>query len=427
MDSPSQLPLWRRYVVAVLATGIAATVRMLFDPLLGSQLPLLIFIFPVVASAWWGGVGPGLLAVGLGAITGTWLFMEPRYEFKFALLFSDLRPIVFVIASTAFTWMCSTVRMVLRREAAASQAALAQREELRREAQARAEAAAALKEFETDLQTVFQLAAVGIARGDCSDGSIVQVNQKFCDLLGYPEAELIGKTFREITHPDDREADYVAFQRVVRGEKDEFSQEKRYLRKDGSVAWGYVNARIVRGPNGEARDSFAIVVDITERKHAEKVLADRESQLRQIGDNLPQGFLYQITASPDHPRRFIYFSAGLERITGVPIAEALADARPSVDVRYSTTTRSPVLAVDDPGYAIRTRLVFPAHDDPADGPGERYAYNVVAGSGQRGFDQIVFVVDDVGDTEALAGGLLERLRALAPVLVATVPAHGRDS
>ncbi|GAA1889920.1 hypothetical protein GCM10009736_67660 [Actinomadura bangladeshensis] len=120
---------------------------------------------------------------------------------------------------------------------------------------------------------------------------------------------------------------------------------------------------------------------------------------------------------------------GFEELMYAPLrlAEALADALPSVDVRYSTTTRSPVLAVDDPGYAIRTRLVFPSHDDPADGPGERYAYNVVAGSGQRGFDQIVFVVDDIGDTEALAGGLLERLRALAPVLVATVPAYGRDS
>ncbi|MEU5992678.1 phosphoribosyltransferase family protein [Spirillospora sp. NPDC047418] len=120
---------------------------------------------------------------------------------------------------------------------------------------------------------------------------------------------------------------------------------------------------------------------------------------------------------------------GFEELMYTPLrlAEALADALPSVDVRYSTTTRSPVLAVDDPGYAIRTRLVFPSHDEPADGPGERYAYNVVAGSGQRGFDQIIFVVDDAGDTEALAGGLLERLRALAPVLLAVVPAHGRDS
>ncbi|QKW34992.1 phosphoribosyltransferase domain-containing protein [Actinomadura sp. NAK00032] len=120
---------------------------------------------------------------------------------------------------------------------------------------------------------------------------------------------------------------------------------------------------------------------------------------------------------------------GFEELMYAPLrlAEALADTLPDVDVRYSTTTRSPVLAVDDPGYAIRTRLMFSSHDDPADGPGERYAYNVAPGAGERGFDQIVFVVDDIGDTDALAGGLLERLRALAPVLVATVPAHRRDT
>ncbi|SPT63018.1 phosphoribosyltransferase family protein [Actinomadura madurae] len=116
---------------------------------------------------------------------------------------------------------------------------------------------------------------------------------------------------------------------------------------------------------------------------------------------------------------------GFEELMYAPLrlAEALADALPDVDVRYSTTTRSPVVPVDDAGYAIRTRLAFPAHDDPADGPGERYAYNVTPGTGQSGFDRIVFMVDDVGDTPALAEGLLERLRALAPVLVVNVPSY----
>ncbi|MFF4468193.1 phosphoribosyltransferase [Streptomyces sp. NPDC001599] len=93
-----------------------------------------------------------------------------------------------------------------------------------------------------------------------------------------------------------------------------------------------------------------------------------------------------------------------------------------VDVRYSTTTRSPVLAVDDPGYAIRTRLVFPAHDDPADGPGERYAYNVAGG----GFDTVVAVVDSAADTPALHApdGLPARLAAHVPhVLLAVVPSY----
>ncbi|MFJ5550575.1 phosphoribosyltransferase [Streptomyces sp. NPDC093225] len=95
---------------------------------------------------------------------------------------------------------------------------------------------------------------------------------------------------------------------------------------------------------------------------------------------------------------------------------------PTVQVRYSTTTRSPVLAVDDPGYAIRTRLVFPAHDHPADGPGDRYAYNVAG----AGFDTVVAVVDSAGDTPELHApdGLLACLAAQAGrVLLAVVPAY----
>lgn len=81
------------------------------------------------------------------------------------------------------------------------------------------------------------------------------------------------------------------------------------------------------------------------------------------------------------------------------LAQALeAHTGDGVQAYFSTTTRSPVLAVDDPGYAIRSRLVFPAHDDPTDGGSpERYAYNVAGG----GFDAVLCVVDSAGDTPAL--------------------------
>ncbi|MFD9204808.1 phosphoribosyltransferase [Streptomyces sioyaensis] len=96
-------------------------------------------------------------------------------------------------------------------------------------------------------------------------------------------------------------------------------------------------------------------------------------------------------------------------------------------VFFSTTTRSPVLAVDDPGYAIRTRLSFPAHDGPADGPGERYAYNVAPGSApERRFDAIVAVVDAPGDRPELhaADGLLHRLAAHTDrLLLAVLPSY----
>ncbi|MFD8795016.1 phosphoribosyltransferase [Streptomyces vinaceus] len=115
---------------------------------------------------------------------------------------------------------------------------------------------------------------------------------------------------------------------------------------------------------------------------------------------------------------------GNEELMYAPLrlARALEESGAAAEVRFSTTTRSPVLAVDDPGYAIRSRLVFPAHDAPADGPGDRYAYNVAG----AGFDTVVAVVDSHGDTAALHApdGLLARLAPHAGrVLLALVPSY----
>ncbi|MFF3176954.1 phosphoribosyltransferase [Streptomyces sp. NPDC057900] len=126
-------------------------------------------------------------------------------------------------------------------------------------------------------------------------------------------------------------------------------------------------------------------------------------------------------ALDDTARRVLVL--GFEELMYAPLrlGTALED-RLDAEIRYSTTTRSPVLAVDDPGYAIRTRLVFPAHDDPADGPGARYAYNVAG----AGFDAVVAVVDSTADTAGLHApdGLLARLAPhTAQVLLAVVPSY----
>ncbi|MER5755100.1 phosphoribosyltransferase [Streptomyces sp. NPDC002088] len=130
-------------------------------------------------------------------------------------------------------------------------------------------------------------------------------------------------------------------------------------------------------------------------------------------------------AIPGDARRVLVL--GFEELMYAPLRlarelEQVVAADMAAEVRYSTTTRSPVLAVDDPGYAIRSRLVFPAHDDPADGLGERYAYNVAG----AGFDAVVAVVDSAADTAELhaPGGLLAQLAAHAPhVLLAVVPSY----
>ncbi|WP_019546106.1 phosphoribosyltransferase [Streptomyces sulphureus] len=129
--------------------------------------------------------------------------------------------------------------------------------------------------------------------------------------------------------------------------------------------------------------------------------------------------------APARPARVLVL--GTEELMYAPlrIAHALEEhLGESAEVRFSTTTRSPVLPVDDDGYAIRTALTFTPHDLPPGSPdsGTRYAYNVAGG----GFDAVVALVDDVGDTEALRApdGLLAQLAPHTErLLLGVLPTH----
>jgi adenine/guanine phosphoribosyltransferase-like PRPP-binding protein len=119
---------------------------------------------------------------------------------------------------------------------------------------------------------------------------------------------------------------------------------------------------------------------------------------------------------------------GTEELMYAPLRLACAlseefEARTQgVRVRFSSTTRSPVLAVDDPGYAIRSRLRFPAHDGAEDG-GARFAYNIAPSPSQAAwYDTIVCVLDPQADSPAAhaSGGLLEKLAGCCARLVVLV-------
>ncbi|GAA0804560.1 phosphoribosyltransferase family protein [Spirilliplanes yamanashiensis] len=126
------------------------------------------------------------------------------------------------------------------------------------------------------------------------------------------------------------------------------------------------------------------------------------------------------------PSRGDVLVLGAEELMYAPLRLAAALAgRVDTPVRFSSTTRSPVLPVDDPGYAVRTRLTFPAHDGT---DGVRYAYNVAAGRHGVRFALVVLVVDDAGDTPDLwrEDGLVAALRSAADrvtvVVLPVVPA-----
>jgi PAS domain S-box-containing protein len=145
----------------------------------------------------------------------------------------------------------------------------------------RKKAKRALKESEERFRQTFELAASGIAHVDL-DGRLARVNRSLCRILGYSAAELVGRTVKDISHPDDRGVTDAGRGRMHDGSLESVHFEKRYLRKDGVTVWVDLTVALVRDAEGHPQYEIAVFDDITERKKAESALHTQSDRL-QIG------------------------------------------------------------------------------------------------------------------------------------------------
>jgi PAS domain S-box-containing protein len=146
-----------------------------------------------------------------------------------------------------------------------------------RDLTARWQAEQALRESEARFRGTFENAAVGIAHVGL-DGHWLRVNDRLCEITGYSHEELLMRTFQDITHPDDLEADLTSVRQVLAGEIATYAMEKRYLRKDGGIVWVTLTVSLVRKPSGKPDYFISVVEDITPRKQAEEALREREER-----------------------------------------------------------------------------------------------------------------------------------------------------
>jgi diguanylate cyclase (GGDEF)-like protein/PAS domain S-box-containing protein len=156
----------------------------------------------------------------------------------------------------------------------------------------RRQAEMALAASEARFRQTFELAASGIAHVDLG-GRFIDVNRKLCQMLGYSEAELIGRSVKQISHPDDREASDEHREDMHNGAADSVQLEKRYVRKDGSVLWVNLTVALVRGTKGEPEHDIAVMEDITERKEREAALQRFRTALDSSADMV---FLFDVSA-----------------------------------------------------------------------------------------------------------------------------------
>lgn len=138
---------------------------------------------------------------------------------------------------------------------------------------------------EAQFRSVFEQAAVGIALVGL-DGKWVQVNDRLCEIVGYPREKLLSLSFQDITHAEDLAADLHLVGQLVDGRIPSYSMEKRYVRQDGFPVWANLFVSLVRTSDGTPNYFVSVLEDIQRRKEVETALATeratREQQLERL-------------------------------------------------------------------------------------------------------------------------------------------------
>jgi PAS domain S-box-containing protein len=141
-------------------------------------------------------------------------------------------------------------------------------------------AVASLESAREHFRSAFDDAPVGMAIATL-DMRFDRVNAAFCDLIGYSEGELIGRSTVDIAHPDDRGTMGKHVEGVIAGTRSSFTVEERVVRKDGTVVWVRIAASMMRNAPDEEQRLLAHVEDISERRRAaEELLRAREEAER---------------------------------------------------------------------------------------------------------------------------------------------------
>ena len=212
---------------------------------------------------------------------------------------------------------------------------------------------------EADFRRLFECAGAAICTMS-PDGRFLLANDAFCELTGFGRDDLLGTSFEDITHPDDRAADREAMAALLAGEAERYSSDRRYIRKNGAELWVRLTVSLVRDPSGADSHFILVAQNIDAERLAEKGLVSREEQLRTIIEAVPVGVVVaefpsgRIVEGNSHVEQLlrhpVLYSENVEaysewvsfhadgtrvRPEDYPIARMIeGEERPSIDVHY---------------------------------------------------------------------------------------------
>jgi PAS domain S-box-containing protein len=241
-------PAAARYGVAVLAVALAAALRVAFNAVWGPRQPFTTFYAAVVIAVWYGGVGPGLLAVLLSACAAAFFWFEPLYSLRVATPADWLALALFALVALLVVFITGAMHRARRHAEQARQELAEQGARYRR---------------------IVETASEGIWEVDAGL-RLTYANWQLAAMLGYTPEEMTGRSAYDFTFAEDR----ALFERRVEERRRGLTghHDLRLRRKDGSELWVRSVSTPITGARGEFAGAFSVLTDISRERQVERRL-----------------------------------------------------------------------------------------------------------------------------------------------------------
>ena len=174
-----------------------------------------------------------------------------------------------------------------------------------------------LRAAEERFRSAFDYAGIGMALVGL-DGRWLQVNRQVPAMLGYTEAELLARTFQDVTHPEDLKSDLANLEDLLAGRRRHYQLEKRYLHREGRIVHVMLTVTLVRDAAGAPLHFISQMEDITTRHLAEQALVASQRQLSDVFRSMAEGLVVQ-----DAQGKIVECNAAAEAILGLTRAQLL--------------------------------------------------------------------------------------------------------
>jgi len=178
------------------------------------------------------------------------------------------------------------------------------------------------------------------------EGKWLRVNRRLGEMLGYPPEDLLAGGFRNLTHPDDLADDLAAARALAAGERETYSKEKRYIRKDGATVWVSLSVGLVRDDAGRPAYFVSVADDITERRRMAEALAVSRERL----DNIINASGDPIFVK-DEASRFVLVNDALCGMLGMRrediVGKTLGESLPADEMEHFLAVDKAVLATGE--------------------------------------------------------------------------------